>query len=115
MEPTGFIDVKDLQTDVDGNFELRISRNKPAHGNWLAMESASNAVIVRQTFMDRTAETQATLAIARANSEAQPHPLSADALQARLRNTARFVERSAERRLGKEGVSTCSSRWQPSH
>src|SRR3546814_7915253 len=40
MEPTGFIDVKDLQTDVDGNFELRISRNKPAHGNWLAMESA---------------------------------------------------------------------------
>ncbi|HEY9545519.1 MAG TPA: DUF1214 domain-containing protein [Solimonas sp.] len=105
MEPTGFIDVKDLQTDIDGNFELRISRNKPAHGNWLAMESASNAVIVRQTFMDRKAETPATLAIARANSEAQPQPLSAEALQARLRNTARFVE----------GTATVFANWAQSY
>src|SRR3546814_14346336 len=56
MEPTGFIDVKALQTDVDGNFELRISRNKPAHGNWPAIDSASKSVTVRQTFQDPQAE-----------------------------------------------------------
>src|SRR3546814_18427200 len=97
MEPTGFIDVKDLQTDVDGNFELRISRNKPAHGNWLAMESASNAVIVRQTFMDRKADTPAQLEIERANSEALPTTLPATPLRDRLQHHAHSTEGSALR------------------
>src|SRR3546814_14072373 len=66
MEPNGFIDVKDLQTDIDGNFELRISRNKPGHGNSPGMESASHAVNVRQTFKDRTADTPRTLRTATA-------------------------------------------------
>src|SRR3546814_12240863 len=92
MEPTGFIDVKDLQTDVDGNFELRISRNKPAHGNWLAMASASNPVIVRPTLMDRKAETPETLAIACVYSQTQPQTLTSVVLQARRSTTARQRE-----------------------
>jgi len=95
MEPTGFIDVKDLQLDADGNFEVRVSRTRPARGNWLPMEAASNAVIVRQTFLDRNAESPAVLAIARDGSGAQPAPLSAERLQAGLNNTARFVEGTA--------------------
>src|SRR3546814_5193536 len=55
--------------------------------------------------MDRKAETPATLAIARANSESQPQPLSAEALQARLRNTARFVE----------GTATVFANWAQSY
>lgn len=105
MEQTGFIDVKDLQLDADGGFEILLSRTRPASGNWLPIEAASNAVIVRQTFLDRRAETPATLSIARVGSDAQPAPLSAERLQAGLRNTARFVE----------GTATLFANWAESY
>src|SRR3546814_16831635 len=37
-----------------------------------------------------------------------------ETLAPRLRELA-FLNRSAERRVGKEGVSTCRSRWSPDH
>src|SRR3546814_13555723 len=36
--------------------------------------------------------------------------------QARVANVQSYLDwRTAERRVGKEGVSTCRSRWSPSH
>jgi len=94
MEPTGFIDAKDLQCDAEGRFELLLSAERQP-GNWLRIEPASNAVIVRQTFLDRSREQPAQLTIQRRGAGARPRPLSAERLQQGLGNAARFVEGTA--------------------
>ncbi len=94
MEPTGFIDGKDLILDSEGRFEIVLSQTKRP-GNWLGIEAASNAVIVRQTFLDRSTERPAQLSIERLNSDAAPAPISAERLQNNLNNVARFVEGTA--------------------
>ena len=94
MEPTGAIDSAQLQTDANGHFEIRLSREKQP-GNWLRIEPESNAVIVRQTFMDRSKEKPATMRISRAGADARPAPLSAQRLHSGLGNASRFVEGTA--------------------
>lgn len=95
MEQTGFIDAKDLQCDADGRFELVLSAERQP-GNWLRIEPASNAVIVRQTFLDRGREQPAQLSIQRRGVGSQPQPLSAQRLHTGLTNAARFVEGTAK-------------------
>jgi hypothetical protein len=94
MEPTGFIDAKDLKTDAEGRFEITLSQQQRP-GNWLRVEPASNAVIVRQTFLDRSVERPSQMKIERLNKVASPTPLSADQLQKGLSNVARFVDGTA--------------------
>ena len=94
MVQTGFVDSKDLQLDDDGHFELVLSQ-RPQPGNWLKLEPETNAVIVRQTFLDRKAERPAQMRIERLHADATPTPLSAERLQLGLDNTARFVEGTA--------------------
>jgi len=98
MEQTGFIDVADLQLDgADGRFEIVLSDVRPADArNWLRIEAASNAVIVRQTFMDRSQERPAQLTIERLHKDAAPAPLSAARLTQGLGNATRFVEGTAQ-------------------
>ncbi|NKF20865.1 DUF1214 domain-containing protein [Solimonas marina] len=105
MEQTGFVDAKDLQIDADGSFEIVLSQQKPAHGNWLRIEPASNAVIVRQTFLDRAREKPATLTIAPRGHARPPQPLSSEALQRGLKNAAGFVE----------GTATVFANWAASY
>ena len=94
MEPTGAIDSAQLACEPDGSFEIHLSQERKP-GNWLRIEPESNAVIVRQTFMDRGKEQPATMRISRAGSGAQPQPLSAQRLHAGLGNASRFVEGTA--------------------
>lgn len=94
MEQTGFIDSHQLQVDAEGQFEVVLS-TKPQPGNWLKLEPESNAVIVRQTFLDRKQERPARLTIARRGTDAQPAPLTAQRLQQGLNNVSRFVEGTA--------------------
>jgi len=104
MEQTGFIDANALQLDAEGRFEITLSaEQKP--GNWLRIEPASNAVIVRQTFLDRKAERPAQLKIERIGSGATPTPLSAQRLNNGLNNAARFVE----------GTATLFANWAQSY
>jgi len=105
MEQTGFIDGKDLHYGPNGEFEIHVCAEKPAQGDWLRIEPDSNAVIVRQTFLDRKTEKPATLSIARAGSDAQPQPLSAERLQRSLRRVAGFVE----------GTATVFANWSQSY
>ncbi|MGH8541319.1 MAG: DUF1214 domain-containing protein [Stenotrophobium sp.] len=91
MEQTGFIDASTLQIGADGQFEIVLSQ-QPHPGNWLKLEPESNAVIVRQTFLDRKRERPAQVRIERLGADAKPAPLSAAKLQAGLTNAARFVE-----------------------
>ncbi len=94
MEQTGFIDAQDLQLDAEGRFEIVLSAD-PRPGNWLRIEPASNAVIVRQTFIDRQQERPAQLKIERVGHGAAPAPLSALRLADGLDRAARFVEGTA--------------------
>lgn len=105
MEQTGFIDAKDLHLGPNGEFEIHVSAEKPTSGDWLRIEADSNAVIVRQTFLDRKTEKPAQLTIARAGTDAQPAPLSALRLQTGLRNAARFVD----------GTATLFANWAQSY
>ncbi|HVT34104.1 MAG TPA: DUF1214 domain-containing protein [Nevskiaceae bacterium] len=95
MEQTGFIDSANLETDAEGRFELVLSQQQRP-GNWLRLEPETNAVIVRQTFLDRQAEQPAQLTIARLASDARPEPLTPARLHAGLANAAKFVEGTAK-------------------
>lgn len=96
MEQTGFLDARDLVIDDDGRFEVILSRTRPAGAaNWVRLEDASNAVIVRQTFLDRSVEQAAQMSIARLGADAEPEPLTAQRLQTGLERTANFVEGTA--------------------
>lgn len=94
MEQTGFIDSKDLEVGADGRFELHLSRERRA-GNWVRLEAASNALIVRQTFLDRKTERPAHMRIARAGSGDRPVPLSPTRLAQGLDRAAKFVDGTA--------------------
>src|SRR3546814_12545573 len=69
--------------------------------------AAEMAVPVRAELVARIAEDTARLAhaVARRLSDGANH----------LTGLARGLGRSEERRVGKEGVSTCRSRWSPYH
>lgn len=95
MIQTGFIDANQLQLDADGNFEIILSQHRPERGNWLPMEAASNALVVRQTFLDRAAEQPAQLRIERLDGGQAPEPLTPQRLQQGLTRAASFVEGTA--------------------
>lgn len=95
MIQTGFIDADQLQLDGDGRFEIILSQQPPATGNWLRLEPESNALVVRQTFLDRANEQPAQLHIERLDSCEQPLPLSAERLHQGLQRAASFVENTA--------------------
>jgi hypothetical protein len=95
MIQTGFIDAGQLQLESDGSFELILSQERPASGNWLRLEPESNALIVRQTFLDRASEQPAQLRIERLDRSQQPEPLGAERLQQSLGRVTSFVENTA--------------------
>jgi hypothetical protein len=104
MEQTGFIDSAQIKTDAEGRFELRLSQTEQP-GNWLRLEPESNAVIVRQTFLDRKIERPSQMKIERVGSGTTPAPLSVERLHKGLGNAARFVE----------GTSTLFANWSQSY
>lgn len=104
MEQTGFLDAKDLYCEADGRFEIEVSR-EPRAGNWLRLEDASNAIIVRQTFLDRSLERAAQMQIERLGSQAKPRPLDAETLARGLSRTANFVD----------GTATLFANWAQSY
>ncbi|MGH8808141.1 MAG: DUF1214 domain-containing protein, partial [Noviherbaspirillum sp.] len=95
MAQTGFIDAARMQFAADGSFELILSQ-KPHAGNWLPLEATSNALVVRQTFLDRRTEKPAQLTIEPIGSNVKPVPLDPVKLHDGLRNAARFVENTAK-------------------
>ncbi len=94
MEQTGFLDARDLQMDADGRFEIIVSATKQP-GNWLQIDADSNAIIVRQTFLDRSREQPAQMRIERRSKDAKPEPLSAERIHQGLTRTAAFVSGTA--------------------
>ncbi|MCA3798331.1 MAG: hypothetical protein IOC66_39335, partial [Burkholderia sp.] len=83
MLQTGFLDAKQLEIAPDGSFEIVLS-DTPRAGNWVRMEPGTNALLVRQTFLDRRTETPAQLKIERVGADDRPAPLDPLALQGGL-------------------------------
>jgi len=94
MVQTGFIDSNRLVVDADGGFEIVLSA-QPHDGNWVRMEPATNALVVRQTFLDRKTETPAELQIERLDGSNKPPALAAERLHGGLLRAAGFVESTA--------------------
>lgn len=94
MEQTGFIDAQHIEFEADGSFELVLSQT-PRPGNWLPLNAASNALVVRQTFLDRHTEKPAQLTIERIGSGAKPLPLDPAQLHGGLLKAASFVENTS--------------------
>jgi hypothetical protein len=94
MEQTGFLDGAALDLDAGGRFEVTLSRQRRP-GNWLSLAPDSNAVIVRQTFLDRRREQPARMTIQRLDAAGTPQPLSPARLQQGLARAAGFVEGTA--------------------
>ncbi len=94
MVQTGFLDSNGLAVGADGSFEIVLSARQH-EGNWVRMEAGTNALVVRQTFMDRKAETPAELRIERLHGADKPPVLDAERLHGGLLRAAGFVESTA--------------------
>lgn len=94
MTQTGFIDASHLALDADGHFEIVLSQ-QPHDGNWVRMEPGTNALIARQTFLDRKSERAAQLKIERIGAMEKPAPLDPATLHTGLLRAAAFVENTA--------------------
>lgn len=93
LPPTGHIESNRIETDEDGCFELIVSR-KPQTGNWLPMSLETGTLVVRQTFLDREAETPADLRIERIScpeDECRPSAWTARKLDEGLKNAGALV------------------------
>jgi hypothetical protein len=94
MVQTGFLDSNKLAVEADGSFEIVLSARQHA-GNWVCMEPGTNALVVRQTFLDRKSETAAELHIERLDGSDKPPVLDAERLHGGLLRAAGFVEGTA--------------------
>ncbi len=87
---TGFVDTSSLEVGGDGTVLITLS-GTPSDGNWLPIEPDTNALGVRQTFLDRSTEEPARLRIERLDPVEPPPPLGLDALDARLDAAVAFA------------------------
>ena len=94
MEQTGFIDANHLDVNPDGSFDIILSQQQQP-GNWIRMAPTTNALIVRQTFLDRKLEKPAQLKIERIGSSDAPAALDPLALHKGLLRATSFVENTA--------------------
>jgi hypothetical protein len=94
--PTGGLDGRKLDVNPDGTFEIAVSRD-PRPGNWLGLDSNSNVLSVRQTFLDRRQEVPATVTIECLGGPAKPKPLSAKHTDWALQSAVHVVTRIARR------------------
>jgi hypothetical protein len=89
-EQGGHLDAAALEIAEDGAFEILLScEEKP--GNWLRMTPDTTALIVRQTFLDRDREIPADLRIERIGGDGRPTPITAEALDTGLKQSAGLV------------------------
>jgi hypothetical protein len=86
---TGFLDSNTIEIDAEGNFEIILSANEQS-GNWLSMDTESESLLIRQTFLDRSLETSADIQIHRVDTTAVPSPLSKEKVTADFEKAMAF-------------------------
>ena len=91
LPPTGTLEASALKLSPNGDFEIVVSCREQPGKNWLPMSAETGLLIVRQTFLDRSTETLATLRIERTDGPQQPTPITPDLVDAGLRNASSLV------------------------
>lgn len=91
MLPTGFLDTDSLQVEPDGSFEILVSAKKQP-GNWLPMTADTQALLIRQTFGDRSRETIAALSIECLHDRKTPDPLEPAKFARGLESAVGFLD-----------------------
>lgn len=95
LEGTGLLSAPEMQVNADGSFEILVSAQRPASGNWLPMEETSHMLLVRQTFHDRRQEKAAEFTIERVGHGGTPSPLDPARFAASLMAAAHYTENTA--------------------
>lgn len=91
MLPTGFLDTDTLEVAEDGSFEIRLSAKEQA-GNWLPMTEDTQALLIRQTFGDRSKESIAKLEIECLQRGTNPAPLDPERFVEGLGSAVEFLD-----------------------
>lgn len=86
----GHLDAKDIEIGPDGRFEILLSCTKKP-GNWLRMTPQTSALIVRQTYLDRTKETPAELVLERIGGDGRPTQITPEAIDAGLKQASGMI------------------------
>jgi hypothetical protein len=94
MVSTGELCDEQIATDRHGDFEIIVSA-QPKPGNWLAMQTDTSFIVIRQSYLDRAAESPGSFRIERIGGPAYPAPLDPAVLDAALARTAAFVRGTA--------------------
>jgi hypothetical protein len=90
MASTGELDDSRIAFGPDGIFEI-IASATPKPGNWLKLAADSTFIVLRQSYLDRSAETPGTFRIDRIGGPAAPPPLDPVFVDTALRRSADFV------------------------
>ena len=85
------MDGVDLETDAEGNFELRIG-GEESPGNWLSSRHDAEFLLVRQYFDDWESERPADLLIERIGAEYPMPPPKSDEMARRFEKLQRWIE-----------------------
>ncbi len=90
---SGALEAGQLETDVDGRFEIVLSRELHP-GNWIALdpEAGPHQLVVRQTFLHRGEESVAELSIERIGGDGGAPPLDAAVFHDRLLAAAGYLK-----------------------
>ena len=100
LSPCGVLEHADLKTEDDGSFEIILSP-VPSGKNWLKIGPETSMVMVRQTFLDRLAETPAEVTIENLDGRTAPDPVTPALVDEGLKTASMFVA----------GASFLFARW----
>ena len=90
MVSTGELRGDDVVVGADGSVEIVVSAT-PHDGNWLPLAEDSTMVVLRQSYLDRSAEEPGTYAIEKVGGNPLPEPLTAAHLVRSLQRTTLSV------------------------
>ena len=74
LSPCGVLEDSEMIFEEDGSFEIFVTKEKRGK-NWLKIEDETTLLMLRQTFMDRINEKEATVQIECLDGPAKPLPL----------------------------------------
>ena len=94
MASTGELADRDVVVEPDGTVEI-IASATPQQKNWLPLAPDSTSLVVRQTYLDRTAETPGVWRIESVDPPPAPGPLTPEFLAKALRRAALAVHGTA--------------------
>lgn len=96
LNTTGFLEAADMIIEDDGSFEITVSCEKPAIGNWLPSTLDSRLLQVRQTRQDHANEIPAEVKIERIDGDNIPRDFQPERIDNALKSAAFFVHATSD-------------------